>query len=282
MSSFLVLYPDVPKDALVVTTSSAFDEDYPVDNTFYGERLAYGQLAAANTSVTITYDLGTGFTRTVDHFCLGGAAVLKANGVTQATLQGSSNGSTWVNQLGTASGFQTRTFDGPDDDDLIFTAAYNDQYAATLSAYRYWRVTLAGGAAHKFPVSKIAFGAALDIAGSGREPDEYEVQVLTEEDSDTAEYTRGHVAMSKAFYPRHEIRVEWDLVPDVTANLVRAKLLQNPYRHTVFLYTATELDPLHGQRLMHCRVMDSKCSIRKTGGQSTSLNTVKLVFQEMA
>lgn len=277
-SSYLILYPDVPRSALVVTTSAAFDPDYPAVNTFYGERHAYGQLQTAATSVWITYDLGTGNSRTVDHFVLGGAAVLRANGVTQATLQGSSDGSTWVNQLGTASGFQTRTFDGPDDDDLIFTAAYNDQYAATLAAYRYWKVTLAGGSAHKFPVSKIAFGAALDL---GAEPDFYDLEVLTEKDSDTWRYAHGHVLMTRAFYPTHRFLAEWDVVSDAKAIAVATTLLSDPYQDTVFLYAAAHADPLYDNRLCHCRVLDADCSVEKSNEKPVDGNAVRLAFEEM-
>lgn len=276
-SSFLICYPDVPKSALVVTPGATFDDDYPFVNTYYGERSGYAQLASTATSVTLTYDLGTGNSRTADHFVLGGAAVLKANGVTQATLQGSSNGSTWVDQLGTASGFQTRTFDGTDDDDVVFVPGYNDQYAATLSAYRYWKLTLAGGSAHKFPVSKVAFGASFDM---GKEPDFFDLEVLQERDADTWQYTRGQVIMSKAFYPLHKFTVEWDLVTDAKATAVMTTLLANPYRHTVFLYTNTYLDPLYDNKLIHARIAADECSVEKSN-EKADVNTVKLVFQEL-
>lgn len=261
---------------MVITPSASFDDDYPVISTVYGERHAYGQLASTGTSVSITYDLGTGNSRTVDHFILGGAQVLKSNGVTQATLQGSNDGSSWTDQLGTAAGFQTRTFDGPDGDDLIFTAAYNDQYAATLAAYRYFKVTLAGGSAHKFPVSKIYFGASFNL---GKEPDFYDMEVLAERDADTWQYPRGHIIMSKAYPPKHRFTVEWDGVSDAKAQELFEKILSNPYRHHVFLYTATHLDPLYDNRLVYCRVLSEECLVTKSN-ERTDWNDVVLVFEE--
>jgi hypothetical protein len=262
---------------MVVSTSASYDELYPVANTVYGDRWGFAQLAATGTSVTITYDLGTGFSRTVDHLILGGAQVLRANGVTQVTLQGSSNGSVWVDQLGTAAGFQTRTMMGPDGDDVIFTAAVNDQYAAALAAYRYWRVTLAGGAAHKFPVSKIYFGAAFDAVS---EPDMYDLAVQGERDADTWRFPRGHVTMSKAFYPKHRFRVEWDGLSDALARSLMTTLLANPFKNHVFLYTGTWLDPLYDNRLVHARVVDEACSVTRRKG-SGNWNDCVMVFEEL-
>lgn len=275
-SSFLICYPDVPVSSYVVTTSAAYDSDYPLVNTTTGMRWGYGQLAANGTSVSITYDMGTSNSRTVDHLILGGCQALKSNSVTQATLQGSNNGSTWTDQLGTASGFQTRTFNGPDGDDVIFTAAYNDQYAATLAAYRYFKVTLAGGT-HKFPVSKIYFGAAFDM---GKEPDNYDMEILTERDADTWRYHRGNVIMSKAFYPKHRVTVEWDGVTDAKARSAYTTLLSRPSRDHVFLYCATYQDPLYDNRLLHCRVVDSECTSTRRKG-SGNWNDITMVFEEL-
>lgn len=277
MTSFLVCYPDVPASAMVVTPSVTFDDVYPVYNTLYGDRWAFAQTAATQTSVSITYDLGTGNSRTVDHFILGGAQALRANGVTQATLEGSNNGSAWTTQLGTAAGFQTRTFMGPDSDDVIFTAAVNDQYAATLAAYRYWKVTLAGGSAHKFPVSKIYFGASYDAGG---EPAISTPEVLTERDSDTWKFPRGHVTMSRAFYPRHRFTVEWDGLTDALARTLMTTLLANPYKNHVFLYTGTWHDPLFDNRLVHARIVAEECSFTRKKAAGNWVDAI-VVFAEL-
>lgn len=276
MTSFLICYPDVSASALTYSASQTYDSNYPLFNSIYGDRMGYAQLSSNQSSVAITYDLGTGNSRTVDHFILGGCAVLKANGVTEARLQGSNDGSTWTDQLGTAAAFQSRTFDGTDDDDIIFTAAYNDQFSATLAAYRYFKVTLAGGSAHKFPVSKIYFGASLDM---GKEPDFYDMEVLTEEDSDTWRYHRGQVLMTKAYYPQHKITIEWDGVSDTVRANFFAKLLSNPVKKHVFLYTATYSDPLYDNKLVHCKVVDSECSSVQ---RKQDWNDIRAVFLEMS
>lgn len=273
-SSFRICIPDVPPRALVWSSNKTFDENFPFDNTFYGMRHDYGQLSSTQTSFAVTYDLGTGNSRTVDHFIMGGVKILRANGVTQATLEGSNNGSSWTTQLGTAAGFQTRTLDGPDDDDLIFTPGYNDQYAATLAAYRYFRVTIAGGSAHKFPVSKIYFGSTFDM---GLEPSTYDLEVVDDRSSDTWVYPRGQVIMSKAYYPRHKFTVEWDGVTDAKAAEFFTSVLSNPYRNSVYLHAATYADPLYDNKLVFCRVVDDECESTKQG---EDWNNIKAVFEE--
>lgn len=274
MTSLIICYPDVPASALVVSANRTYDEDRALVNTYYGERGALAYLSSSQTSVVITYDLGTGNTRTVDHFILGQCSHLKGLGVTEARLQGSSNGSTWVNQLGTASGFATRTFDGIEGRDLIFTAAYNDQLATALAAYRYFRVTLSGSS-NVFGLSKIYFGASFDM---GKEPDYYEPDILTERDADTWRYPRGQVLMTKAYYPAQRFQIEWDGVTDAKAAEFSTKILANPFRHHVFLYAATYQDPLFGSKLVHCRVLADDCEIVK---KKENWNTVSLVCEEL-
>jgi hypothetical protein len=273
-SSFLICYPDIPASALVVTASPSFDTDYPVENTFYGRRHNYGQLAAGSTNIVITYDLGLGNSRTIDHLIMGGAQVLLGAFPRDLIVAGSNNGSTWVNQLGTSSNFETRTFNGPDGDDLIFTQSYNDEIAGTLAAYRYFRVTFTKIGGGLNPFSKLYFGASFDM---GLEPSTYNMEVVTDQDSDTWKFHRGQVLMTKAFYPKHRFTVEWDGVTDAKATAFKTTILNNPYRDYVWLYAATYADPLYDNKLVYCKVVDEECSVVK---EDENYNTVKAVFEE--
>jgi hypothetical protein len=275
-SSFLICYPDVPPNALVVTEGQAFDEDFcfKLENAFYGERHNYAQTMATHFSYSVTFDLGTGNSRTLDHFILGGTKILVQQGVVGAYVAGSNNGSTWTNQLGCTINFNTRNFNGPDRADLIFTATYNDLIAGVLAAYRYFRVTINAGFAIRFPLSKMYFGTSFDM---GKEPDFYNLEVLTERDSDTWRYTRGHVLMTRAFFPLHKVTVEWDGVSDAQATAFMTSVLNNPYRDYVYLYTATALDPLYDNRLMYCKVLDDECEVIKV---KQNYNNIKAVFLE--
>lgn len=277
-SSFLILKPDVPNDALVISSSVDFEEDRPLSSSFYGEGYTHSRISTAAGSLNITFDLGTGNSRSIDHLVLGGVKSLTAASVTGVVLSGSNNGSTWVNQIGTSANFLTRTKNGPYQDDVIFTPTYNDEIAGTISAYRYFKLAIskASGTA-QFAFRKLYFGQAFDM---GKEPSYYDMEVLLENDSDTWKYPRGHIILSKAFYPKHEITVEWEGVSDAKANEFSQKILNDPYRSTVYLYTSQFLDPLYDNRLMHCRVVSRSCSIRKRHNVS-NWNDITAVFEEV-
>lgn len=273
-SSFLICYPDVPSSALVVTPTQTHDPDFDVSNHFYGKRHNYSKLASTSFAYTVTYDLGTGNSRTIDHFIIGGAQILLAQGVIGAVVSGSNDGTTFTNQLGTFTNLSTRTFNGPDGDDVIFTQAYNDQIAGSLTAYRYFRVNITAGFLVTFPLSKIYIGASFDM---GVEPSTYDMTVVTDNDSDTWRYSRGHVVMAKAYHPIHRVTVEWDGVTDAKATEFMASIMSNPYRHSVFLYAATYADPLYDNKLMYCKVVDSECSVTKL---DQDFNNIVAVFEE--
>lgn len=278
-SSFLIMQPDVPLNALTVSTNVVFSDDYPLVSSFYGIGYNHAKLSSAQTGFQATFDLGTGNSRTIDHLIIGGIKSLVAAGVTGAYVQGSNDNSTWTSLLGTTSGFLTRTKDGPYDDGIIFTQTYNDQIAAgTISAYRYFKFIVSGASpAAQLAFRKLYFGAAFDM---GAEPSNYNLEVSTEEDSDTWQYPRGHTIMSKAFYPKHLITVEWDGVTDAKTNEFVTKILGDPYRNTVFLYTASHKDPLYDNTLMHCRVVASQCRITKPN-DVLNWNDIVAVFEEV-
>ncbi len=274
-SSFLICYPDVPLSALTVSSTRTYDEDYNVQSMFYGPRHNYGQLTTAASNVEITFDLGTGNSRLVDHFILGGCTALVSDAIGTVRLTGSNDNVSYGNILGGNSNFTSRTFNGPDGDDLIYTSAYNDTLAGINASYRYFRVRLedASGVS-KFSFSKLYFGASFDM---GMEPSIYDMEVTTENDSDTWKAERGHTLMTKAFHPKHRFTVEWDGVTDAKATEFQQKILSNPYRDYVWLYAATYQDPLYDNRLVYCRVVDAECEIVK---EEDNYNNIKAVFEE--
>lgn len=277
-SSFLILKPDVPDEALVITSSTPFQEDYPVAATFYGRGYTHGRIASAVGSLDIIFDLGTGNEREVDHLVIGGIKSLVAASTTGAVLSGSNDGTTWVSQLGTSANFLTRTANGPDRDDVIFTPTYNDEIAGTIAPYRYFKLTIskASGTA-QFAFRKLYFGESFDM---GKEPDNYNIEVLNEGDADTWKYPRGHTILSKAYYPKHRLTVEWDGVSDAKANEFLERVINDPYRSTVYLYTSNYQDPLYDNKLMHCRVISNECSVSKDN-EVQNWNNITAVFEEV-
>lgn len=289
-SSFLILNPDVPSASLNVTSianpsSSAlyFDDDYPLVSSFYGQTYAHAKLdstrlPSGTTGFSITFDLGTGNSRTVDHLVIGGVKSLLAANVSGAYVQGSTNGTLWVNIIGTTNNFQNRVRSGPYSDDIVFTPTFNNQIAGAVTAYRYFRFIVSGATANTaLAFRKLYFGAAFDM---GQEPSIYNMEVLTEKDSDTWKYPRGHTIMSKAFYPKHRFTIEFDGVSDAKANEFVSKILGDPYRSTVYLYAESFQDPLYDNRLIHCRVIADQCSVDKDN-ETPNWNDIVAVFEEI-
>lgn len=280
-SSFLIMKPDVPDSALVVSVGSpaTFDEDFPLVNSFSGLGHTYARLSSAQNLLEITFDLGTGNSRAVDHFIIGGVKTLVDIGVNKVLLQASSNGSTWVDQLGTSSSFLSKTFNGPNSDTIIFTETYNSDVTLSAGSYRYFKVIIektTGGVTVPFSFSKLYFGTAFDM---GKEPDNYNTDFL-DEGSDTWKYPRGHTIISKSFYPRNSVTVEWDGVTDAKANEFTTSILNDPYRSTVYLYTQQYKDPLFDNTIMFCKVISQDSSISKPNDVD-NWNDIRASFEEV-
>lgn len=277
-SSFLILLPDVPAEALSMESSRVYALDYSPYSAFYGQGYLCAKLETAANSVSLTFDLGTGNSRTIDHLVLGGVKSLLATNVSKAIIQGSNDSTTWANQLGTASSLSSRVKDGPRQDSIIFTQTKNDDLAGTLSAYRYFKFTMETSAGTSdFPLNKLYFGQAFDM---GQEPSNYDLELVAERDADTWKYARGHTIMSKAFYPRHRLTVEWDGISDAKANEFLNKVLLNPWRNTVYLYTQNYKDPLYDNTLLFCRVISENCSIEKRNDVD-DWNDIRIEFEEV-
>lgn len=281
MTSLLIAYPDIPASAMTWKSQASgvdisYADDYPMESLFYGERSNWGIHTSVQTNIELIFDLGLGYSRTVDHFILCGVLNLVQVGIAaSAILAGSPDGSAWTNQLGCTTGFSSLTRSGPNSQDIVFTTAFNDTIAGTLAAYRYWRCKIAtSGSSQALWFSKVYCGAFFDM---GQEPDYFEWEILSD-DVDTWRYPRGHVLMTKSTHTRNRVTIEWDGVTDAKAASFATTILKNPYRHTVVLYTATYHDVLAGYRALHCRVMADECSIKQV---KQDWNNITLVCEEM-
>lgn len=277
-SSFLIMFPDITRSALTYSSSVAFLEDYPLESSFDGKGYTFAKTETPAASVTATFDLGLNQARTVDHLIIGGVQSLRALSIAQVKVEASNDGAVWQEQLGTNSNFMSKTFEGPYQDDIIFTADKNNDLTPNLRPFRYFRLTIgSGGASQVYAFRKLYFGQAFDM---GAEPSNYNLEVTSEDDADTWKYPRGHIIMSRAFNVKHRITVEWDGVSDSKANEFAAKILNDPYRATVYLATGNYSDPLYDNKLLHCRVVADQCSVTKSN-EALNWNDIVAVFEEV-
>jgi hypothetical protein len=278
-SSFLIYAPSITTSAVTVSSSLKFDVDYPLRSSFSGRSYVHARTSETASSLTVTFRLSNGLPIKADHLIIGGVSSLLAAGVDSIKLQGSNDGVTWVDQIGTTNSLASKIKDGPYNDDIIFTATKNDDLSGVLASYLRFRVVMAKVAspsAVAYAFRKLYMGEAFDM---GEEPATYDLELVADDDQDTWQYPRGHFIMSKAFRPKHRITVEWDGVTDAKANEFAEKFLGDPYRNTVYLYTQTHKDPLYDNVLMHCRVVPDNTQIVKANDVE-NWNNITAVFEE--
>ena len=272
-SSCLVSFSDIPVSSLTVTSSAAYLDDYAVENLFEGRKYGHGILAANATSLSIDFDLGLGASRTVDHLIVGNGFKVKSAGVTTVYVAGSTDGSTWVPQIGTNAGLGGIAMLGPRDRDFVATTTLNNSYLTSPGSYRYWRF-LASGTTNTMVMSKVFFGQFWD---PGKEPDYFEWEAVGP-DGETWRYPRGQVIMSRSGEVRHRVTLEWDAVTDAAAQGFLNNVLANSFHRPVFLYTASYLDPLFGEALLFCRAVAGETSVEQV---KQDVHNIKAVFEEV-
>lgn len=274
-TSFLIMYPDIQVAALSQSTSATFDSDFPLENTFDGINRIKCKLEAASTSLTATFDLGVGNTRTLNYLILGGAGELaNINRTVKVEIKANLAGA-WQTTIGPTAIDPINGL-GSNLDEFIFTT--DATAPANIFAAQFFQVTFSGPAPAIYHIfDRLYLGQAFDM---GKEPDTYDITLRIEREGDTWVYPRGHTIMSKAFYPKHRITVEWDGVSDAKVNELCQKLLKNPYSSTVYLYTKTYQDPLYNNKLMLCRIISDQVSITKSNDVK-NWNDVVMVFEEV-
>lgn len=165
-SNLLIGYAEIPDAASLYLSSGTEDADHPQVNLVGGPRSEYFQLDANTGNVEVRFDLGSNV-KAAEFLFIAGANLLKARGITEMILYSSSDGSSWTSRLGTASGFQTRTFTGPRSEDLMFTSSFNSNSGTpSASTFRYWGYSV-NGATNKKPHRKAMLGTFFDF---GRDP----------------------------------------------------------------------------------------------------------------
>ena len=174
MTSFLIGYPDIPKDS-ETTASEDYDQDFPIYNLITGHKYQHSIFkTATGTTKTITYDLGAGNERGAEYVYIARADLLQNAGLcTTFKLQRSSDGSSWSDVVSQAS-FNSQTLYGAKLDDWFST------FAAT-SNYRYWRTSYTVSGSSKIPHSKLYLGSWLDLE---QEPMKYDIRKYPKQKGD--------------------------------------------------------------------------------------------------
>ena len=268
-STLRISYPHITRNALDVTPSAVYDEDYQVANLITGRRSNYAQLATAATTLTVDYDLGTGNTATCNHLIIGRADLLQADVVDNIYLRGDDNAAfPSPENVVSDTDWDGDALTGPDTQDYIIT------FTAS-TALRFWRVELSkDSGTTKFPCSNIYFGTFWDALVS---PADFEYKVATANES-TIEMSMGNIILTRTDLPRYVFNITWEGVTDVLTTAFKDNLLKKSFDNYVYLYT-TSAEILADNTLVYCRLIDESTSVTKT--KIPNYNIINASFEQV-
>lgn len=226
MTNVLILYPHIPR--LAKYTSCA-EEVYPYNHqaTFKGPRSSR-LYTSEGVDATISYDLGTGATATVDFLLVSGELP-----TTYVKLYGDNGGgSTLIADTSAASS------------DDHWSGRYQEDWFSifsTSSAYRYFDVLLLedGVTPYHFGASHIYFGNAFD---PGIEPVQPLDWGVTDIESFSTTTTAGNTYRQFSGSIESEFTIEWQLVTFAKAQEFISKIFDYAADTPIWLATNTQAD----------------------------------------
>lgn len=142
-TNLLLAYPAVLRDAATITADVTYQARSPLKNIVTGGRSSTARVETPTYGPTVTVDMGSGQTRTLEYVVVAKASVVKGLGGTYFYVSQSNDllgADTHV--LGTTTDLQTRTYMGPRNEDLIFTAEVNNQFVQPIPTFaaRYFKI----------------------------------------------------------------------------------------------------------------------------------------------
>lgn len=229
-TNLLIGYPDIPFNALSITSSQTYSTEFPLTNLVNGSRGKRAELETAFAGThTITYDLGAGVTRTANYFALLDVKILKASGVSTVYLI-ADDGVTPVT-VATVT-LSSITLTGGQEKDYITTFNETDPY-------RYWIVQFASTGETKRPISKLYFGTLFDI---GRDP-----QFSREVSSERSE---------KEIYEGAKLSLSYNGITTTKRQDFEDKIGDYSDTNDVLLYANSYTAVMLGTSLMSCAISD--------------------------
>lgn len=266
MTSFLIGYPDIPESS-EITTSEAFDLDFPHYNLITGYKFQHAFLqTASGTTKTITFDLGASTTRSAEYVYLARADLLQDALCTTFKLQRSTDGSAWTDVVSQAS-FGSETLYGAKLDDWFST------FAAT-TAYRYWRLSYEVSGSSKIAHSKAYFGSWLDL---GREPSDFTIK-RSPQSKGRFVAGSGAVHYNRMSEDAYDISLEWDVIADAEAVEFEKRIIDRKHIDTFLFYTDSVHNILDNHRVMLGKVKNAS---RVQDRHMPNCNRLSLEFEEL-
>lgn len=262
--SIYLAFPDIPASAIQITPAEEYSDFSPHYNLYRGHRYHYGELeVASNTTRLIDFNLGATGLKSASYVIFARADLLIEQGVTDVTLQRSSDGSTWTTVV--TSPLATNLLTGPRLQDLILTFTQT-------STFRYWRFYVNGSTVSTLRFSKLYFGNMFDI---GAYPSDFKHEMIRplrqNFDADS-----GAIHLSQTGLSRYQFLIAWEGITEAKCQEFQALL--RPHYGSFFLYAPEQTQILDGNSLVHV-----KCTsyIKEDTEGWPDWNTINCVFEEL-
>ncbi len=245
MTEFFLGFPDVPFDAVSITSSETAETGFEAENTILGSRADYFRLADSTTNtLSLTYSLTSN--AQAEFLWLGRASMLQGAKVDSITLNA---GSTIYQNTA----FLSETLTGRKTDDFLATFA-------RCAPAKPFVLSLSATSASYYPFSKAYFGLWFDM---GRDPRRgYSVSASTDSE----------VARSDAM----TFSLSWEGVTEAKVTELTDSILENADVSPLVLYDSSG-KVLPGCTTMHATLEDHSITPDSVPGQYT----VSLTFKEL-
>lgn len=243
MTTNLMIGTPVFNDApgSTVTGSGTFAAATPLEAMLSGSRSRLGRLSSATTAHTITVDMGSAASRTIDFFYVARANILKAQLATRLKLAGGTSGDI----TGVSTTLQSLTLYGRNAEDAIFTSELANSAVGSLpstATNQTYVVTIGQSGVDpstKWAASKIMFGQWFDF---GRDPR-------------TLDFKYQEVQTPGQRSPHTLFTFRWSGISKTTKDAAIAALIA-PREKGCILYTRSYHAPLLDRRVVHAFVDD--------------------------
>lgn len=268
-ADLLIGYQQIPYTA-ISSAASAEDTAHPHENLSTGSRRTYYKRGSTGTSATVTWDLGSGNTSSINYAAFIRADLLTALGsdVDIAIHASTDNFSGSDDTIFSDTNITSADLIGPNLADYLFTGQIS-------AKYRYWRAVFGSTSSYNYALSKIYLGRWFDFNEEGPTYP-YSTNLKREFRDFTAD--NGTLFRTVSGRLQREFRFEWICTDDKRNEFVETVMKVS--RHTpVLLYTPNPdfTNPLLDHVLVSAWIIDPQ--IESLGPRANN-NRISATFLE--
>lgn len=267
---------DMPLSAIEIASFRSAEMNYtnghlePAYGVVTKNRNVFCNTVGAETTQSISYDLGTTENRTIDYLAvirIDKLQKIPANDL-DITLMSDADGAGTYTTRKQIDYTYTASRHSPRDQDYIET------FASVTTDHRYWSVDIrndgGGGASHIWQTTGFYFGELFDI---GADPEDFTAKSDMRGGGLISE--NGSVHMAPPIYRPIEFTISWMGITDAKVEATE-DLIYNANRYGILLYS-TNTDLTDGYSVCHCHEMEIEVKRIWTNYNSVTIKLKEIV-----